>query len=470
MSGRSDAPDEDDGSLSLRPLPGDDRARVSEIDDDTVALAAIQSLAHRVDEQADVIADQREIIAGQSDRLQDLEARVAALEGDDAEVERDLADQRDELERLEALNGVLRGVNQALVSASSRAEIERTVVERLADTDLYRRTCVADIATWTGDADRWLVNDDADPPALEDGVERTDLEGTDGTTLHTADPDDDGTWAVVPVTYGRTVFGALGLETDRTEVGERERAILAELGETIGHAINAVENRQLLSADTVAALELSCTDDGSPLVEATERGGRLSLAGLVPNRDGYPVAYLRVGGDDPAAVTERLDAATEGTARLVDGSAEDGPIVWRIDGEAVLGTLVEYGANVSELTGEDGTVRFTLEMASNADLRSLVDHVEARFPDTSVLSKRERTAVTDRDRATTDVLPSGLTERQREALEAAYRAGYFDWPRETTAEEVAETLDIAASTLTAHLRKAEATLLTELFSAESRAD
>jgi hypothetical protein len=469
MSGRSDG---DEGSLSLRPLPGDDRARVSEIDDDAVALAAIQSLAHRVDEQADVIADQREIIAGQSDRLQDLEARVAALEGDDAELEQDLADQRDELERFEALNGVLRGVNQALVSASSRAEIERAVVERLADADLYRRTCVADIATWTGDADRWFVAGDADPPALEDGVERADLEGTDGTTLHGGHPDDadDDTWAVVPVAYGRTVFGALGLETDRTTVGERERAILSELGETIGYAINAVENRQLLSADTVAALELSCSDEGSPLVAAAEGDGRLSLAGLVPNRDGHPVAYLQVDDGDPAAVAERLDAATEGTVRVVGGPDGDGPIVWRIDGTTVLGTLVEYGTNVTELTAEDGTVRFSIEVASNADLRSLVDHVDGRFPDTSVVSKRERAAVTDRDRATTDVLPSGLTERQREALEAAYRAGYFDWPRETTAEEIAETLDIAASTLTAHLRKAEATLLTELFSTESRGD
>jgi hypothetical protein len=467
MSGRSNG---DEGSLSLRPLPGDDRARVSEIDDDAVALAAIQSLAHRVDEQADVIADQREIIAGQSDRLQDLEARVAALEGDDAELEQDLADQRDELERFEALNGVLRGVNQALVSASSRAEIERAVVERLADADLYRRTCVADIATWTGDADRWLVAGDADPPALEDGVERADLEGSDGTTLHGGHPDDDGTWVVIPVAYGRTVFGALGLETDRSTVGERERAILSELGETIGHAINAVENRQLLSADTVAALELSCRDEGSPLVAATEGESRLSLAGLVPNRDGHPVAYLQVEGSDPAAVADRLDAATEGTVRLVGGPDGDGPVVWRIDGKTLLGTLVEYGTNVTEVTGEDGSVRFSIEVASNADLRSLVDHVDGRFPDTSVVSKRERTAVTDRDRATTDVLPSGLTDRQREALEAAYRAGYFDWPRETTAEEVAETLDIAASTLTAHLRKAEATLLTELFSAESRAD
>ena len=29
-----------------------------------------------------------------------------------------------------------------------------------------------------------------------------------------------------------------------------------------------------------------------------------------------------------------------------------------------------------------------------------------------------------------------MTDRQREALEAAFRAGYFDWPRDSTAEEV----------------------------------
>ncbi len=61
-------------------------------------------------------------------------------------------------------------------------------------------------------------------------------------------------------------------------------------------------------------------------------------------------------------------------------------------------------------------------------------------------------------------------DRQREAIEAAYRAGYFDWPRESTAEDVAEALDIAAPTLHAHLRKAQATLLAELFDGESVAD
>ena len=56
-----------------------------------------------------------------------------------------------------------------------------------------------------------------------------------------------------------------------------------------------------------------------------------------------------------------------------------------------------------------------------------------------------------------------MTDRQREALEAAYRAGYFDWPRESTAEEVAESPDITSATLHSHLRKAESRLVETFF-------
>jgi len=383
-----------------------------------------------------------------------------------------LAAQRDELERLDDLNGVLRGVNQALVSASSRAEVERAVVERLAGSALYRRACVADLATWTGDADRWLVAGDDDLPQIRDRVERPDLDRDVGITLHDGPPDDvdDRSWAVVPVAYGRTVFGAIGLDTDRSTIGEREQNVLAELGETVGHAINAVENRQLLSAETVVALELACTDDGSPLVGATEGGGRLSLAGLVPNRDGQPVAYLQVQRGDPTDVADRLDARTAGTVRLVGDASGHGPLEWQIGGETALGLLVEFGTNVADLSADDGTVRFSLELASNDALRSLLDHLDARFPDTTVIAKQAETRETGSGPPTVDAIPADLTNRQREALEAAYRAGYFDWPRASTAEEVAQSLDITTPTLTAHLRKAEATLLTELFGHESEAE
>ena len=53
----------------------------------------------------------------------------------------------------------------------------------------------------------------------------------------------------------------------------------------------------------------------------------------------------------------------------------------------------------------------------------------------------------------------GLTGRQREALRAAHRAGYYDVPRTGSVADVAEALGCSSSTAGAHLRKAEAALV-----------
>ncbi|SFC69200.1 Predicted DNA binding protein, contains HTH domain [Halobiforma haloterrestris] len=55
--------------------------------------------------------------------------------------------------------------------------------------------------------------------------------------------------------------------------------------------------------------------------------------------------------------------------------------------------------------------------------------------------------------------PAGLSKRQYEVVEAALEAGYYDWPRETDAESVAEGLGITHPTFLEHLRKAEKKLL-----------
>lgn len=55
-----------------------------------------------------------------------------------------------------------------------------------------------------------------------------------------------------------------------------------------------------------------------------------------------------------------------------------------------------------------------------------------------------------------------LSERQREALTAAVEVGYYDVPRTGDHEAVADRLDCAPSTAAEHIRKAEATLVTDL--------
>jgi predicted DNA binding protein len=121
--------------------------------------------------------------------------------------------------------------------------------------------------------------------------------------------------------------------------------------------------------------------------------------------------------------------------------------------------LMEAGANVTSATATNGRCDLSVELSPDANVRAVVDRVCEEFPGTELLAKREG------EPAEEEALPdeTEMTDRQREALEAAFRAGYFDWPRESTAEEVAESLDISSPTLHSHLRKAEDELLSEFF-------
>ena len=56
-----------------------------------------------------------------------------------------------------------------------------------------------------------------------------------------------------------------------------------------------------------------------------------------------------------------------------------------------------------------------------------------------------------------------LSNRQREAVEVAVEAGYYDVPRTATHEDVAAELECAPSTASEHLQKAESKLLRSLF-------
>lgn len=53
----------------------------------------------------------------------------------------------------------------------------------------------------------------------------------------------------------------------------------------------------------------------------------------------------------------------------------------------------------------------------------------------------------------------GLTDRQREALRAGWRVGYYEIPRDDGIEAVAAEMDCAVSTASDLLRRAEATLV-----------
>jgi hypothetical protein len=275
-----------------------------------------------------------------------------------------------------------------------------------------------------------------------------------------------GTWTTIPLVHDRIVYGVLVLFADRSDpFDEREVAVLDELGETIGYAINAAESKQTLLTDAIVELELLCTDPAAALVTLSSRAEcEIDLEGVVPATEGTLLAYQSVEGTTPEEVQQLGGEAAGVTAiRCIDDRDEGGLFEFTLGDGSLLASLTEHGTNIRSMRTENGECRAVVEATPEMDIRSLVAHLQRSFPEIKVLSKRELDRPIERIEALSDGAFDDLTDRQREAIEAAYRAGYFDWPRESTAEEVADSMAISSPTLHRHLRKAQNDLLSEFF-------
>ena len=69
--------------------------------------------------------------------------------------------------------------------------------------------------------------------------------------------------------------------------------------------------------------------------------------------------------------------------------------------------------------------------------------------------------------APTDTQRYGLTPKQHEALATAYAMGYFCHPRDSTLEDIADSLDISRQALSRRLRRGQQQLFANAFGEES---
>jgi predicted DNA binding protein len=378
--------------------------------------------------------------------------------------ERALQRQRDELRFLDRLNAVIREVNGALIGTDSRAAIADTVSDRLADSALYD-------AAWT--VDESLVDAAQLPETgsvrldggesvtgeLADGEAALSVytDGADGASV----PDDEavtGTWTSVPLVYGRTVFGALVLFTTREDAfGERELAVLDELGESVGYAIHVANRDHVALAETAVELEFESAGDLLAVV-SEETGCSLTVEGVVPAGGRSLVLYCRT--DDPdagVASTLEADPDVETVRRMGETLLEV-----RLSGGSLALPLYEYGAELVSARASEGRCTVVVRTTADADVREIVERVQADFPDAELRAKRQHGGDAPDEELVPEGVLDGLTDRQLEAVETAYGAGYFEWPRDATAEDVAEELDIASPTFHNHLRKAQNALIGEL--------
>ncbi|WP_254767577.1 PAS domain-containing protein [Salinilacihabitans rarus] len=408
------------------------------------------------------------------------------------ERERELERRREQLAALNSLNRVVREITDAVITQSTREEIEETVCERLAASDSY-------LFAWIGDVD----------PATRTVSVRTEagVEGyLDGITI-SVDPDDDRSegptgrafrtgeiqttqdievdprhdpWrdhverygfrssAAIPIVHEDAVYGVLNVYAERPNAFEgREGELIAQIGEIIGHAIGAAERKQALMSDDLVELEFQMQDVFAALDTPVETDGTITLDRAVQVADDEFLVYGTATRDAVDTVRGIVETLPHWEAVDFRARSAGSPVGFelRLTDPPVLSVVAARGGLVERAVIEDGDYRMTIHLAPGADVRRVVDAVESAYPQAEMLRRRQITRPHDDPQRIRRRLLSDLTPRQRTALDAAYHAGFFEWPREASGEEVAESIGVAGTTFHQHLRKAERKVFDALFSA-----
>ncbi len=425
---------------------------------------------------------------------------IAPITDDQGEVERFVAvdtdvterkerqlrieEQNEQLTLLNNTNEILRDVNQRLVEATTREEIEAAVCEcfarppfsfawlssvNLVNGSLGVRT-QAGVSSAEIESVVEAFND-------ADGMTPVDRASHDSTAILAAVDETADGWhercrqcgtnavAAIPLTHRGVTYGTLVVHAaDRDAFAAIEGEVLAELGETIGYALNAVQSKRALVTDDVTELEFRVTETDDPLVRlAAALDCELELKRITTDA-GEQVEYFSVTGASAADVTAYVETAEHVTTAQVIRDHDDGCIVrFVVDETAVVSAVAEYGTAVRSFSVTPGEGRLCVDLPSDGEPRTLLDALRDGRPGIELVARREREQPQTASDDEAGPLPDGLTDRQQEALRTAHDAGFFAWPRESSGDDVAEMMDISQSTFLQHLRTAERKVFDGLF-------
>jgi predicted DNA binding protein len=192
------------------------------------------------------------------------------------------------------------------------------------------------------------------------------------------------------------------------------------------------------------------------LIAETPSVERVSIMHFDLLGDGTGVLLYRLVGDRPSLVSAVEDHEDVIAYDELDADGDQFHLYLHVAAGEPLSTVMDVAQKYAlmidtpiEFTGR-GAVRMTV-----IGDHDLVGQAMDELPESiSVAVDEVGTYTPDRR----DML-SMLTDRQLEVFQKAVELGYYEIPRRTTHEEIADDLECAPSTVDEHLRKAESRVL-----------
>jgi predicted DNA binding protein/PAS domain-containing protein len=451
---------------------------------------AVDAFARRLRSVATGESDEARFEISTADGSSHYDLRMSALEGstprqvvvvgrgvtEARERERKLRERRDELERLERVSAAIESVLGAVSEASTVGEVEQALCDRLVDTDLYdvayvgqgSATAGIEEVTATADAppgldERIVEGGDRDGynpvvAAFETGecqfVEDLEEESVADSVAETSNRYGHRSGAVVPL-GGKSVDRVLGIAATRSGgFSGRERMAFDTLGDVVNLAITAVRHHSLLVADTTREYEFHVPGDATWTGRLPE-GCTCRIEDVVPAVGDRLVQYLTYEGAAASAVRDAIASIeTILEARIESDCENAGRIRLTLPASAsAAGRLADIGGRVREAVYDGDVLQFVCDAPPEVSPSQVFDALGAVYPAGDFAAQRVREGGLE---AASDA--PVLTDRQRAALRIARLEGFYEWPRDATAGEVADAFGVATPTLLRHLRLAHGRL------------
>ena len=473
-----------DESLFFADVHGDDRlanpatdlrsAAYIPLGDHGVFLAGTNEVG-QFDDLTQELAD---LLAATAEAALDRVRRESRLRDQERELQR----QNRELSTLNRINEIIREIDQALVRAETREEIEHAVCARLTEESRFTFAWIGDVdptsgrleaRAWAGDGQGYL-----DAVTVPVGAQSPEAAGrTAATGEVTAVPKvpeglREEAWRTealardflsvlsVPIAYDEFTYGVLTVYADtRNAFEDTAEAVLEELGETVASAISAIERKNALLTTSMTRVEFDVADPSFVLERlAAAADCTLSYRGGVQQTAGGIALFVTVEEGAVADVT-----AAAGDLVALEAATRTSASVLRLElsGPFIALELADHGAVLRSADVDPTGSTLVIDVPDSIDVRHITRLVSETFADVDLRSKHTVEAATTPDLHAR--VRDDLTDRQREVVKTAYFSGYFESPRESSGEDVAELLGISPTAFYQHTRKVQRTLFSTLF-------
>lgn len=167
-----------------------------------------------------------------------------------------------------------------------------------------------------------------------------------------------------------------------------------------------------------------------------------------------PLPLFRVADGDEAAIKAALQDHSQIKRVRLLMTTETGEklfeVRWQPGLNGLIRAMIETNARLLKAEGNADEWKFRLRFATNEDLTAFN---QAATDNGIPLTLQQLYNPTEPDEQ------SPISDKQRDAIEQAYRRGYFNVPRDSTVADLAGTMDISDSAFSQRLRRGLSTLI-----------